>query len=156
MAAEQETKAEEPSSSGRTSAAALTAIRAAAKGLLYQSESDKPVKGLLWKQESPGDGTAIDTDAVRAGARVPAEASIQETDVEAFFAPMTTAQDWHGEEEKRAAEGFRALLRVLREHLTDLKAFRVGSEEDTKADIYIVGRTGEGDIAGAVTQVVET
>ena len=156
MAAKQETKAEQPASSGRTSAAALKAIRGAAKGLLYQSETDKPVKAVLWKLESPGKEAAIDADAVRASAQVPAESTVREIDVETFFAPMTAAQDWHGDEEQRTAEGFRALLRVLREQLTDLKAFRVGAEEDTKADIYVVGRTGEGDIAGIATQVVET
>ena len=70
-----------------------------------------------------------------------------------FFHDLIQDHEWHDAEGKKTVEKYRNLLTVLNERLTDLKVFKVGEAE---IDIYIVGRTVEGDWAGVVATAVET
>ena len=48
---------------------------------------------------------------------------------------------------------FRDLQQTLQDTLSDVKVFRVG---ETNLDIYVVGKTPEGEWAGLKTEAVET
>lgn len=135
----------------------LKALRVAAKGLLYPSESDKPLKAFLWKG-TPPDGDASEA-ALRVQIEAPDSAVVQSLPLERFFGPVTTEQDWFGEEERERAQRFRALQEALGRHLAGLRAFRVeGGHADDRSvvDVYVVGQTAGGGLAGVSTQVVET
>lgn len=144
----------------------LKALRAAARGLSFPSESDKPVKAFLWKVGGEAGGTlqesgknGVDESLLRSLAKTPAEATVKTIPVESFFAPVLTEQDWFGEEEKKTAQRFRALRDVLRKHLTNLHVYRVEGADPRDSSIvtvYVAGRTGEGDLAGVSTRLVET
>lgn len=56
-------------------------------------------------------------------------------------------------EEQEAVKRFQALVKFLRERLTGIKVYKAGKVEK---DVYVVGRTAEGDFAGVFTRVVET
>ena len=66
---------------------------------------------------------------------------------------LATEQDWHEAAEKAVVLQYRGLLDAIKKKLADAKVFKVGK---TKLDVYIVGKTDEGDWAGVKTVAVET
>ncbi|WP_394793090.1 nuclease A inhibitor family protein [Armatimonas sp.] len=127
----------------------MTALRAAAKGLIYSSESDAPLKAIKLDAD---EGTKTVLDAVAAVASVdPSE--IQMVPLEKFLALMVAPQAWHTEEEKAVIQQFLGLQKVL-EGLEGVAVYRVGEGPDI--DIYIIGVAPEGGYAGVKTKVTET
>lgn len=140
----------------------LTAIQVAARGLLYPSESDKPVKPLRWQgmagDLAPSQGS-VDETTLRAAVPIPPGATVATIPFEQFFGPVATDRDWFGAAEKETARRFRDLQAVLERHLSGLQAFRVegAHEQDrSRVDLYVLGRTQAGDLAGVSTQLDET
>ena len=70
-----------------------------------------------------------------------------------FFKPATEEQVWHNAAERATAKRFQALVSALKENLSDLKVVQVGKVE---SEVYVVGKTASGDLAGVKTKVVET
>jgi hypothetical protein len=130
----------------------LAALRSAAKGLLFTSESDSTLRAFLWRRADIGAET-VEPETLRRVKNLPADLSIAALPIEKLFAPMTTPQAWHGEEERESVAGFTALVRLLR-GLNDPQAFRVGSGPDITA--YALGKTDTGDIAGVWFTLTET
>lgn len=130
----------------------LKTLRDATKGLLYTSEADKPLKAFLWPKAEVG-AEEMNPETLRAGRKIGAKVPIQERTLDAFFAPMVKPQGWHGEEEKAMAAKFQALVEMLRTELGGVRVFRVG---EGRVEVYVVGKTTEGDFAGVSTQLVET
>ncbi len=130
-------------------ATTLRALRAAAKGLIYSSESDAPLKAI---QLDADEGTKTAVDAVAAVASVdPGEIHI--VPLEKFLAPMVAPQTWHTDEDKVVIQQFLGLQKVL-EGLVGVAAYRVGEGPDI--DVYLVGVAPEGGYAGVKTRVTET
>jgi hypothetical protein len=74
--------------------------------------------------------------------------------VDDFFAIIATQEeDWHDEEERETAKHFQNLVSILKQNLSQLQVYRVGSIE---IDVYIVGVTDGGGLAGLSTKLVET
>ncbi len=128
---------------------AIAALKKASKGLLYPSESDEPFQVFTWGKGS-GQLTA---KRVRELAGHEGDERVEEVSVADFFKDLTADQDWHGRKEKAAMKKFRALEQTLAQNLADAQVFRVG---ETNLDIYIVGKTADGEWAGLHTQAVET
>jgi hypothetical protein len=127
----------------------LAALRQAAEGLTYQSETDAPWKAFSWPGAA-GDPTG---EGVRRRGRHRADAPAEEQSPDDFFAPLTWEQDWYGDVERAQAQKYRALLDVVRRTLRGVKVFRVGRR---KVRIYVVGVAPEGGWAGLATTAVET
>lgn len=129
----------------------LTTLQEAVKGLLYPSEQDRPVKAVFWPA---GDvGTApLDADLVKQHAKVSADTKVGTQSVADFFAPVTTEQNWQSEAEKAAVRRFQAVQTLLG-GLTGLTVFCFG---DTDQQVYVLGKTAAGDVAGLATVVVAT
>ena len=126
----------------------LTELRAAAKGLLFLSESDAPLKAFLWK------GVAIDSvAALLKQLNKDAATPVQEIALTDFFAPMATAQSWHDEAAKADVVRFQALVTQLAA-LTNTRVFRIGTEPGILA--YALGTTPDGHTAGVSTLLTET
>ena len=134
----------------------LKALQAAAKGLLFPSESDKPVKAFEWDGVA-GSG-AVDVAALKASDKVPDGATVETVTLEKFFDPVIAPESWWGAEEKATAKSFQDLIAVLKANLTDMTVFRVAGTGDDASllDAYVVGRTPSGRLAGVQTQLVET
>jgi hypothetical protein len=49
---------------------------------------------------------------------------------------------------------FDQLAAVLRDHLSDIQVYKVG--EEAEKQVYVVGKTKDGALAGVKTSVVET
>jgi hypothetical protein len=127
----------------------LNALKKAAKGLLYQSESDEPFEAFLWKDG----GRPLTRARLLELTGHPADTPVEEVKPGQFFKDLTEEQDWYGDEEKATVERYKALWKTLKEHLANVRVFKVG---EVNRDIYIVGKTPSGDWAGVKTAAVET
>jgi protoporphyrinogen oxidase len=127
----------------------VSALKKATKGLTYQSETDAPFEAFLWKQ--PGEDITRKQVLQLAGKEK--ARPVKELSLDEFFQDLTADQDWHGKEEKAAVKKYRNLEKVLRAELADVKVFKVGAPQ---VDIYLVGKTKQGDWAGVRTSAVET
>ena len=120
----------------------LTVLAEASAGLLYPSETDAPFEPFSWGR-AEGDLTPQKAARV-AGAS--AAAAVEEQSVGDFFRYLTA-------EGAENAERFRRLQQVVGEQLSGARVFRIGR---VKIDVYLVGRTQDGEWAGLKTQSVET
>lgn len=123
-------------------------LKSLTEGLSYQSESDYAVEPYA-RASSEGAPSAEEFAKGRAGE----DAAVRELDFDSFFGNYTNEQDWWGEEERAVAAKFQALVKFLKENLSDVKVYRVGGVE---ADVYVVGRTASGGFEGVKTKIVET
>jgi len=70
-----------------------------------------------------------------------------------FFAIATQEEDWHHEEERETVKLFQNLVSVLKQKLSQLQVYRVGSID---ISVYIVGVALGGGLTGLSTKLVET
>ena len=110
----------------------LQQLKKESDGLLVMSESDYPFEVVKW------DGsTEITPEFLRSLTNEPAESQVEETSLEQFL----------------ASGQFERLERFLRENLTDIKVYKVGT---INIPVYIIGRSPEGSWLGLSTRVVQT
>lgn len=125
-----------------------TQIKKATSGLYYSSETDAEVK--LFAGEKTDEVTSVDLlNQIKFSADTP----VALVDFEEFFSRLTAIQTWFGDEEKQTAAKFAALHDLLKNNLTNLNVFKVGSIE---IDIYAVGLDAKGILTGIKTKAVET
>jgi len=117
----------------------LKALQTAAKGLLFPSETDAPIEAFAW----PGGAKPPDEAAVRANAKVDAKTPIEQLSLDDLKRTIPS----------ELGEDFKPLFAAIAKHLSGVSVFKVGEVE---IDVYIVGRTADGQYAGVKTQVVET
>lgn len=130
----------------------LKNLRAATKGLLYSSESDVPLKPFLWPQADVG--ATLDTTALLAYLEQDPRTVVEEVETVAFFEPMTTLDKWAIEEDKAVVARFIALVETLTHQLINTRTFRIG--EGPEFEVYVIGRTPDGDWSGVMTRLTET
>ena len=128
--------------------AAIAVLRKAVKGLLYMSEKDAPFKVLSLKVDG-----AITKTKVAELLGQPADSHVEEVPFAQFFAGPTKMQKWHAEDEKAVAKRYQDLVAVLRESLTGLKVFKIGS---VKVKVFVLGKTEDGGWVGLETDSLET
>jgi hypothetical protein len=83
----------------------------------------------------------------------PPNAPIEIVSVDEFFDVGNAEEDWHDDEEQETAKRFQNLVSTLKQNLSQLQVYRVGS---INIDAYIVGVTDGGELAGLSTKLVET
>ena len=113
----------------------LTALKAAADGLLYPSETDAPFEAFVW---SKAKNTAA---AVSRMAGLPKAGKCSQQSLDDFFGELS--------EEKE----FQALRAAIEKTLSDVKVYRCGSIDVT---YLVVGTAADGRLAGLETTAVET
>lgn len=123
-------------------------IARASKGLNFVSETDAPVVPFF--AERAGENVRR---AIKKAAGDPPEELIEETDAKTLFNRLTRDHDWHSPAQKKNTARFRRLQRLLDEELSDVRVFRVGN---VRLKIYIVGVDPDGNIAGVLTEAIET
>lgn len=131
-----------------TDSTITTQLSSATQGLLFLSETDAPFEVIYW----PAQGELTPTKLLQLTEHPP-DAPVELRTVDEFFAIATAEEDWHDEEERETVQRFRQLVSILKQNLSQLQVYRVGSIE---IDVYIVGVAQSGDWAGLSTQVVET
>ena len=123
-------------------------LKQASDGLLMISESEYPFEAFSWSAAAP-----VTPEKVLQKTNHPQDAPLQVVTVDDFFKVATTEEDWHGDEEKEIVAKFRALVDTIKANLSNPQVYRLGEIE---IDVYIVGETSAGDLAGLSTKVVET
>ena len=119
---------------------AVEALRKAARGLLLPSEEDAPLKPFLWE----GAGDKLSKDRVRELAGAGGDAPVEETSLDDLFEAVP--------EEDRPQ--FEELAEAIRQQLAGVKVYKVG--DGAEREVYVVGKTSDGQWAGLKTRVVET
>jgi hypothetical protein len=121
---------------------ALTALQKASAGLLYPSDSDEPFEAFSW-----GKASGVLTPALTQKlAGVGPEETTKQVALGDFFKNLTS-------NDCDDADKYKALLKVVNEQLSGVKVFRFG---DVEVEIYVVGKTKDGEWAGLKTKAVET
>ncbi|RUR72180.1 hypothetical protein DSM107007_58150 [Nostoc sp. PCC 7120 = FACHB-418] len=83
----------------------------------------------------------------------PPETSVETVDLDYLFRNCAVEKEWHDDIQKQDVQKFQTLVTKLKDNLTDIKVYRLGTID---IDVYIVGKTPSGDLAGIFTKVIET
>lgn len=126
-------------------------VEAAAEGLLYTSESDRPFEWFELAGGAAGWPYGADEFARRIGAA--AGAPVEERTLDRFFKPHIETVDPMDTRGVEIRPRYQALKQLLATRLRDVRVFRVGRIE---IDTYAVGDDGRGNLAGVRTVAVET
>ena len=118
---------------------ALVALQKASRGMRMPSEEDAPFEAFLWD-----DGADLTAGRLQHLAGQPEGVGVEEDTLEGQWRTVP-AED---------REQFQRLRQAIAQHLSGVKVFRVGDEPHK--DVYLVGRTPDGKLAGLKTSVVQT
>ncbi len=124
-----------------------------ARGALLYSEADEPWVPVVF----PGAGTVPLTHArLRELLRVSASTLVDDEAWTPWIEDKTAASD--EADEQTMADEYRQLRDMVELHLTDLKVYDVGGNEDGDGvrPLYILGKTACGDLAGLWATIVAT
>lgn len=119
---------------------AVDALQKASKGLLFPSESDAPLEPFLWKDA----GDKLTPQHLLELVKAEKGTSVEETSLDGLFQTVPS------EDRKK----FQKLAAVIQQQLSGVKVYKVGDEAER--EVYIVGKTQDGQLAGLKTRVVET
>jgi len=117
-----------------------TQLKQASQGLLFLSETDAPFEVISWQtQEQLTQAKLLQLT------NHPPDAPVEMQTIDEFFAIATAEEDWHDQDERETAKRFQNLVSILKQNLSQLQVYRVGSID---IDAYIVGVTDGGEWAG--------
>lgn len=125
-------------------------IKQASDGLLMMSESEYPFEVFLWSNQAQEPMTA--QKLLQLTGHSP-ETSVEEVELDYIFRNCAVEKEWHNEIQKQNVQKYQSLIKTLKDSLTDIQVYRIGT---ISIDVYIVGKTSSGDLAGISTKVVET
>ena len=118
----------------------VAALEKASKGLLFPSESDSPFQAFLWQDA----GVKLSRVRLRELTHADEGAAVEELTLEALLQTVPS------EDQSK----FQKLADALKQQLSSIKVYKVGDEAER--EVYIVGKTADGALAGLKTTVVET
>jgi histidine triad (HIT) family protein len=118
---------------------ALDALKKASKGLVFPSETDAPLEPFAWKAA----GELTSENLLKLAGADPST-PVETATLDSFFRVVP--------KEDRAS--FDKLAKVLQEQLSGVKVYKLGA--DPEKQVYVVGKTADGQWAGLMTTVVET
>jgi hypothetical protein len=126
----------------------LNQFQTAIANLLWLSEADYPWEVNLWE-----DIGELSPEKILEKTGHDSETPIEVVELEKFFSYATQSQSWHNEQEKEDIRRYQALVKSIKEHLTNIQVYRVGLVE---IDIYVIGQTQSGNFLILATKSVET
>ena len=77
------------------------------KDLLFPSESDFPLEPFTWESAT------ITPEIILTRSKKPADTAIESINLEDFFAPVMTDEDWFDDEDRAIAQRFRDLKTAI-------------------------------------------
>jgi hypothetical protein len=122
-------------------------LEALIDGLLFPSESDRPLNLVVWPADQ-----VFSVKALLAHEGYALDSLVELREVQRFFRPAVTVYEDDPRQEAMA-QRFRTLLAFMEQNLRDLQAIAVGR---IAIDVFVLGSTPEGRIIGFRTVVVET
>ncbi|MEH2272275.1 MAG: nuclease A inhibitor family protein [Nostoc sp.] len=124
-------------------------LKQSSADLLMMSESDYPFEVFLWTAQANN----LTTQKLLQLTDHPQDSSVEEVALDYLFRNCASEQEWHDEQQKQNVKKFQTLVQTLKDNLNEIKVYRIGTID---IDVYIIGKTSSGDIAGLSTKVVET
>ncbi len=124
-------------------------LKQSSADLLMMSESDYPFEVFFWTAQANN----LTTQELLQLTNHPQDSPVEEVALDYFFRNCAYEQEWHDEQQKQNVKKFQTLVQTLKDNLNEIKVYRIGTID---IDVYIVGKTPSGDIAGLSTKVVET
>jgi hypothetical protein len=126
----------------------LEKIKSAATGLLYMSETDAPLEVVEFSE------TSKDQILQKIKQQSSSGDHLEEQTLDYFFRNQVKEYPEHDDEEdKTRTKKFKSLVEALKDNLTDIHVYRVGS---IQIDGWIIGKLKDGKYAGLKTKMVET
>ncbi|BAB78346.1 nuclease A inhibitor family protein (plasmid) [Anabaena sp. FACHB-709] len=125
-------------------------LKQASDGLLMMSESEYPFEVFLWSNQAQ---EPLTNQKLLELTGHPPETSVETVDLDYLFRNCAVEKEWHDDIQKQDVQKFQTLVTKLKDNLTDIKVYRLGTID---IDVYIVGKTPSGDLAGIFTKVIET
>ena len=132
-----------------TCAAVNTMLTKASSGLLMPSESDYPFIAFIWTDAAKRSVTTARLLTLTGHAP---DTAVEVVDLDDFFRNVAHHQPWHDRQQAMNVRKFKRLVKLLEQHLTDIRVYRIGT---IRIDAYIVGRCGS-SLAGLSTILIET
>ncbi|PMB24979.1 nuclease A inhibitor family protein [Fischerella thermalis] len=125
-------------------------LQRAADGLLMPSESEFPFESVQWQisQQEP-----ITSKKILEFTEHPLDVPVEVVDLDYFFRNVAVEKEWHDEQQKEDVKKYQKLVETIKSNLSDVQVYRVGR---INIDVYIVGKTQSGNLAGLSTKLVET
>lgn len=133
----------------RSCTAVNTILTKASTGLLMPSESDYPFTSFRWPSSATRNVTTA--QLLRLTGQTTGTA-VEVVDLADFFRNVAVHQPWHDPQQTIDVRKFKRLMRVLEQHLTDIRVYRIGT---IRIDAYIAGRCGR-HLIGLSTTLIET
>jgi hypothetical protein len=127
-----------------TTTATIDLLTAATTDLWWSSEGDYPLTIVKWPPDVELNPAALLDRSVD---------QIESISLAELFDPVLQVEDWYDAAELATVERYQQLKAAIESNLTDVRVFRVGEVE---VNIYIVGKSVDGDIIGIKTQAIET
>ncbi len=129
------------------------AILPLSEGLSFLSESDYPL--VVRSVTVEGDATTLDTILLQVlkQRRIKVQTPVQTLTADDFFQRTITVQDWMSDAEKATVARFQALVLALKERCIELAVFKVGA---ISIDVFVIGKTLEGELLVLQTKSIET
>ena len=124
-------------------------LKQSSADLLMMSESDYPFEVFFWTAQANN----LTTQELLRLTNHPQDSPVEEVALDYLFRNCAYEQEWHDEQQKQNVKKFQTLVQTLKDNLNEIKVYRIGTID---IDVYIVGKTPFGDIAGLSTKVVET
>ncbi len=128
----------------------MTQLKQACNNLLWITESEYPFEMFCWQDQTASDLT---NQKLLELTHHSTDTIVKTDEFDSFFEPVTHLQDWYGDEEIATMKQYQKLVATLKQHLSNLKVYRLG---EINLDIYVVGQTPDGYLAGIATKAVET
>ncbi|QLE58919.1 nuclease A inhibitor family protein [Nostoc sp. TCL26-01] len=125
-------------------------LKQAANGLLMMSESEYPFAVFLWSKQAQ---EPLTNQKLLQLTGHPQDKSVEEVELDYLFRNCAVEKEWHDEIQKQNVQKFQSLVKTLKDNLMDIRVYRIGM---INIDVYILGKTPSGDLAGVSTKVVET
>jgi hypothetical protein len=118
-------------------------LKQATIDLLWVSESDYPFEIVMWSNKEIDSMLFPPCD----------DKEIKVISLNDFFAPALRVEAWYEAEELATVDRYKLLFQTIESSLTEIQVFRLGIVE---IDVYIVGKTPDGDVVGLQTKIIET
>ncbi|WP_445638489.1 Nuclease [Nostoc sp. DSM 114161] len=124
-------------------------LKQSSADLLMMSESEYPFEVVFWT----GPVDSLTTQKLLQLTNHPQDSQVEEVGLDYFFRNCAYEKEWHDEQQKQNVKKFQTLVQTLKNNLNAIKVYRIGT---INIDVYILGKTSSGDLAGLSTKVVET
>lgn len=85
----------------------------------------------------------------------PETTQVETVSIDDFFDQACIEQEWHTRTEKETVKKFQSLVETLKRELSQLQVFRL-HKTPNNIEVYILGQTTTGEVAGLKTELVET